>query len=180
MHTAEIWISLRNLGSNCYVTRTQMCMKWIYLWSITNASPEIWITSDAEQKKHVFFYKKKNIKKKNIVQKKLVFNVFISIFYNLKKGKYISILWSAYSVIHILYCIIQAVQHYMNCIYIDSDSNNFIIVIIIIIFKKGWQCKAGRERLTPYQSKDPNPITPTHRMKEEKGKTSGDKKWGSS
>ena len=40
----------------------------------------------------------------------------------------------------------------------------------IIIFKKGWQCKAGRERLTPYQSEDPSPTIPTHRMKEEKGK----------
>ena len=53
---------------------------------------------------------------------------------------------------------------------------NNVIDIIIIIFKKGWQCKAGRERLTPYQSEDPNPTTPTHRMKEEKGKTAGDKK----
>ena len=43
--------------------------------------------------------------------------------------------------------------------------------IIIIIIKRGWQCKAGRERLTPYQSEDPNPTTPTHRKKEEKGKT---------
>ena len=51
----------------------------------------------------------------------------------------------------------------------------FIIIIIIIIIKKGWQCKAGRERLTPYQSEDPNPKTPTHKMKEKKGKA-GDKK----
>ena len=51
-----------------------------------------------------------------------------------------------------------------------------IIIIIIIVIKKGWQCKAGRERLTPYQSGDPNPTTPTHRIKEEKGITSGDKK----
>ena len=29
-------------------------------------------------------------------------------------------------------------------------------MIIIIIIKKGWQCKAGRERLTPYQSDDPS------------------------
>ena len=28
-------------------------------------------------------------------------------------------------------------------------------IIIIIIIKRGWQCKAGRERLTPYQSEDP-------------------------
>ena len=45
-----------------------------------------------------------------------------------------------------------------------------------IIIRNGRQCKAGRERLTPYQSEDPNPTTPTHRMKEEKGKTVGDKK----
>ena len=50
---------------------------------------------------------------------------------------------------------------------------------IIIIIKKGWHCKAGRERLTPNQSEDPNPTTQTHRMKEEKGKTAGDKKWAS-
>ena len=30
-------------------------------------------------------------------------------------------------------------------------------IIIIIILKKGWQCKAGRERLIPYQSEDPQP-----------------------
>ena len=50
------------------------------------------------------------------------------------------------------------------------------ILIIVIIIRKGRQCKAGRERLTPYQSEDPNPTTPTHTMKEEKGKTVGDKK----
>ena len=48
--------------------------------------------------------------------------------------------------------------------------------MIIIIIKKGWQCKARRERLTPCQSEDPNSTTPTHRMKEEEGKTAGDKK----
>ena len=50
----------------------------------------------------------------------------------------------------------------------------YIDTVIIIIIRKGRQCKAGRERLTPYQSEDPNPTTPTHRMKEEKGKTVGD------
>ena len=53
-------------------------------------------------------------------------------------------------------------------------------LIIIIIIKRGWQCKAGRERLTPYQSEDPNPTAPTHRKKEEKGKTVGVKKGASS
>ena len=55
-------------------------------------------------------------------------------------------------------------------------AENCDCIIIIIIIKRGWQCKAGRQRLTPYQSKDPNPTTPTHRKKEEKGKTVGDKK----
>ena len=68
--------------------------------------------------------------------------------------------------------------------YITSNQQRQILLvtnetlgqIIIIIIKKGRQCKAGRERLTPYQSEEPNPTTPTHRMKEEKGKTVGDKK----
>ena len=55
----------------------------------------------------------------------------------------------------------------------NKDTLEFNIIIII---KKGWQCKPGREQLTPYQSEDPNPTTPTHRMKEENGKTAGDKK----
>ena len=43
-------------------------------------------------------------------------------------------------------------------------------IIIIIIIKNDWQCKAGRGRLTPYQSEDPSPTLPTYRGKEEKGK----------
>ena len=35
----------------------------------------------------------------------------------------------------------------------------------------------GRERLKPYQSEDPSPTIPTHRTKEEKVKTGGNKKW---
>ena len=42
--------------------------------------------------------------------------------------------------------------------------------IIIIIIKRDWQCKAGRERSTPYQSEDPNPTTPTLERKKRKGK----------
>ena len=42
----------------------------------------------------------------------------------------------------------------------------------IIIIKNCWQCKAGRERLTPYLSEDPSPTIPTHRIKEEKWKNS--------
>ena len=44
---------------------------------------------------------------------------------------------------------------------------------IILISKKAWLCKAGIERLTPYQSEDPSPTIPTHRMKEEKGDKKG-------
>ena len=56
------------------------------------------------------------------------------------------------------------------CLYICIYDVHITHIIIIIIIKRGWQCKAGRERLTPYQSEDPNPTTPTHRKKEEKGK----------
>ena len=48
--------------------------------------------------------------------------------------------------------------------------------IFIIVIKKDWQCKAGRGRLTPYQSEDTNPILPTYRGNEEKGKIVEDKK----
>ena len=51
-----------------------------------------------------------------------------------------------------------------------------IIIIIMILIKKYWQCKAGRGRLTPYQSKDPSPTLPTYRGKKEKGKIVEDKK----
>ena len=54
------------------------------------------------------------------------------------------------------------------------------ILLIIIVIKKSWQRKAERERLTPYQSEDPSPTIPTHKMKEEKVKTPGDKKGASS
>ena len=49
-------------------------------------------------------------------------------------------------------------------------------VLPIIIIKKAGQCKAGRGKLTPYQSEDPNPTLPTHRGKEEKGKIVEDEK----
>ena len=49
-------------------------------------------------------------------------------------------------------------------------------LLIIIIIKKDWQCKAGRARLTPYQSEDPSTTLPTYRGKEEKGKIVKDKK----
>ena len=49
-------------------------------------------------------------------------------------------------------------------------------LIIIIIIKKDRQCKAGRGRLTPYQSEDPSPTLPTYKGKEEKGKIVEDKK----
>ena len=56
-----------------------------------------------------------------------------------------------------------------------------IIININIFIEKGCQCKAGRERLTPYQSEDPAPqYQLTHRMKEERRKTSGNKRGASS
>ena len=63
-----------------------------------------------------------------------------------------------------------------------SQLGSFIVQnsVIIVSIKKGWQCNAVRERLTPCQSEDPSPTIPTHRMKEEKGKTVEDKKEASS
>ena len=49
-------------------------------------------------------------------------------------------------------------------------------ITIIIIIKNDLQCKAGRGRLTPYQSEDPSPTLPTYRGREEKGKIVEDKK----
>ena len=62
----------------------------------------------------------------------------------------------------------------ITCIY--NDQTNLMNETIIIIIKKDWQCKAGRGRLTPYQSEDPSPTLPTYRGKEEKGKIVEDKK----
>ena len=47
---------------------------------------------------------------------------------------------------------------------------------INIIIKNYWQCKAGRGRLTHYQSEDPSPTLPTYRGKDEKEKIVEDKK----
>ena len=52
----------------------------------------------------------------------------------------------------------------------------FLLLIFIIIIQKDRQCKAGRERLTPYQSEDPSLTLPTYKGKEEKGKIVEDKK----
>ena len=51
-----------------------------------------------------------------------------------------------------------------------------VFIILLLLLKKDWQCKAGRGRLTPYQSEDPSPTLPTYREKEEKGKIVEDKK----
>ena len=47
-----------------------------------------------------------------------------------------------------------------------------LLGIIIIMIERGRQCKAGRERSTPYQSKDPSPTIPTYKQKKEKWKKS--------
>ena len=52
---------------------------------------------------------------------------------------------------------------------ITSSESTLFIIIIIIIIKKYWQCKAGRGRLTPYQSEDPSP-THYQPIKEKKWK----------
>ena len=47
---------------------------------------------------------------------------------------------------------------------------------LFIIIKQDLECKAGRGRLTPYQSEDTSPTLPTYRAKEEKEKIVEDKK----
>ena len=59
---------------------------------------------------------------------------------------------------------------------VNIEHRVLIFIDIIIIVKKDWQCKAGRGRLTPYQSEDPSPTLPTYRGKEEKGKIAEEKK----
>ena len=53
-------------------------------------------------------------------------------------------------------------------------------LLLLLLKNVGNTRLAGRERLTPDQSEDPSPTIVTHRMKEEKGKTGGDKKGASS
>ena len=50
-----------------------------------------------------------------------------------------------------------------------------LLLLLSLLLKNIGNARLG-ELLTPYQSEDPNPTTPTHRIKEEKGKTAGDKK----
>ena len=65
--------------------------------------------------------------------------------------------------------------HYSHLSFATIKVTVFINSIFNII-KKCWQCKAGRERLTPYQSEDPIPTIPTNRLKEGIGKSVRDKK----
>ena len=64
-------------------------------------------------------------------------------------------------------------------VYIQHLQKHAVTVVItyfIIIIKKDRQCKAGRGKLTPYQSEDPSHTLPTYRGKEEKWKIVEDKK----
>ena len=58
---------------------------------------------------------------------------------------------------------------YIKChIFSAIHFNN---ILLLLLWKKvASAIKAGWERLTPYQSEDPSPTIPSHRMKEEKGK----------
>ena len=51
-----------------------------------------------------------------------------------------------------------------------------LLLLLLLLLKEVGNATLGESELTPYQSEDPNPTTPTHRKKEEKGKTVGDKK----
>ena len=56
-----------------------------------------------------------------------------------------SIYWSTYI----------SKSHSITLIGSPKNSKNIITLITFIIDKKDRQCKAGRERFTPYQSEDP-------------------------
>ena len=99
-------------------------------------------------------------------------NSFICTRYSLKGDTYNSCICTMYSF---------KVHTYNSCICTSCSlkvhANNSCIctsyslkVIIIIIIKRDWQCKAGREQSTPYQSEDPSPTTPTLERKKRKGK----------
>ena len=79
----------------------------------------------------------------------------------------ISMFWEAIGKFHLQDAFRQSLKFLCSSVLFQKWI--FFVNIIIIIIKRGWQCKAGRERLTPYQSEDPNPTTPTHRKKR-KGK----------
>ena len=66
--------------------------------------------------------------------------------------------------------------HRRDFLFTQFETMLFLQDMINIIIKKGWQCKAGRGRLTPYQSEYPSPTLPIYRGKEEKGKIVEDKK----
>ena len=63
--------------------------------------------------------------------------------------------------LRIRWCGTGGFQEHGQCFFIGLSCS-----IIIIIIKKDWQCKAGRGRLSPYQSEDPSPTLPTCRGKE--------------
>ena len=62
-----------------------------------------------------------------------------------------------------------------NCKTIDRHKKT-CYYLLLLLFKKGRQCKAVRERLTPYQSNDPGQTMSTYIKKEMNGNTVSDKK----
>ena len=67
-------------------------------------------------------------------------------------------------------------RHFRQFQHTSEFTMLLLLLLLLLLLKKGRQCKAGRERLMPYQPEDPSPTTPTHRRKEEKGKTVEDTK----
>ena len=127
-----IWYMVYCIADMCFGARVSVygIVIWYMVYGIADMCFGARVSVDGIQckKEHVFIFSEKTFFFLNIVQKN-GFNDYFFIFCNLKKGKDISILWSAYSVNHIIHCIIQAVKHYINFIYIDSDSNHVMIFI---------------------------------------------------
>ena len=82
--------------------------------------------------------------------------------------RYIYVIWLIS--VHWLYLLLMAVSALYGCIYVTW------LYIIIVIIIESQQCKAGRERFTQYQSKDPSPTIPPIERTKRKGKTAEDKK----
>ena len=68
----------------------------------------------------------------------------------------------------IIIIIIISTEMYFPFPFALPTSDSWIIIINII--KNGWQFKAGRERLTPYQSEDLSPQYQPLEWKKSKGK----------
>ena len=95
----------------------------------------------------------------------IILNGFLPNFYYLE-----------FSVLLLFFVLNVGIVKKLSGISADKLLRHYVILIkalkaiIIIIIKKDWQCKAGRGRLTPYQSEAPAPLYQLIEEKNRKGK----------